>query len=151
MKNRKKKDESNSEFSSNSFITSTPWQPNGRTCQSKLDIPSGITMLLLATNVWRYKKLCKNLRWLPMKGRLKKNNIIHSILAKALFQWIGIDIVRLLMITRRGNQYIVTAIDYFTKWLIAKALKEATARTVSKFIYQKIICEHRCLEVLQSD
>ncbi len=32
-----------------------------------------------------------------------------------------------------------------------KALKEATAKAVSKFIYQKIICEHKCLEVLQSD
>src|SRR6266508_3023543 len=41
--------------------------------------------------------------------------------------------------------------DYFTKWPIAKALKEATAKAVSKFIYQKIICEHRCSEVLQSD
>ena len=56
-----------------------------------------------------------------------------------------------LTITRRGNRYIVTAIDYFTKWPIAKALKEATAKAVSKFIYQKIICEHGCLEVLQSD
>ncbi len=39
------------------------------------------------------------------------------------------------MITRRGNRYIVMAIDYFTKWSIAKALKEATVRAVSKFIY----------------
>ncbi len=43
------------------------------------------------------------------------------------------------------------AIDYFTKWPIAKALKEATAKAVSKFIYQKIICEHGCPEVLQND
>ena len=41
--------------------------------------------------------------------------------------------------------------DYFIKWPIVKTLKEATARAVSKFIYQKIICEHGCLEVLQSD
>ncbi len=55
------------------------------------------------------------------------------------------------MITRRGNHYIVTVIDYFIKWSIAKALKEATEKAVSKFIYQKIICEHGCSEVLQSD
>src|SRR6266540_4994196 len=41
--------------------------------------------------------------------------------------------------------------DYFTKWPIVKALKEAIAKAVSKFIYQKIICEHRCPEILQSD
>ena len=41
--------------------------------------------------------------------------------------------------------------DYFTKWLIAKAIKEAIAKTISKFIYKKIICEHRCPQVLQSN
>ncbi len=45
----------------------------------------------------------------------------------------------------------MTAMDYFTKWPIAKALKKAIAKTVSKFIYQRIICEYGCLEVLQSD
>ncbi len=41
--------------------------------------------------------------------------------------------------------------DYFTKWLIAKALKEAMARTVSKFIYEKIICKHKYPKMLQND
>ena len=59
--------------------------------------------------------------------------------------------MRSLMITRKGNRYIVMVIDYFTKWPIVKALKKATAKAVSKFIYQKIICEHGCPEVLQSD
>jgi len=45
----------------------------------------------------------------------------------------------------------MTAMNYFTKWPIAKTLKKATAKAVSKFIYQKIICEHKCPEVLQSD
>src|SRR6266498_5373923 len=54
-------------------------------------------------------------------------------------------------IIKQGNRYIVIVMDYFTKWSIAKALKEATTRTVSKFIYKKIICEHRCLEVLQNN
>ena len=52
---------------------------------------------------------------------------------------------------KRENRYIVTAMDYFTKWPIVKAIKEATAKTVSKFIYEKIICEHECLQVLQSN
>src|SRR6266540_4457578 len=85
------------------------------------------------------------------RGGLQKNNIIHLIPVKVLFQRTGIDIIGLLTITRWGNRYIVTVMDYFTKWPIAKALKEATAKAVSKFIYQKIICEHGCPEVLQSD
>jgi len=52
---------------------------------------------------------------------------------------------------KKENKYIVIAIDYFTKWSIAKAIKETTAKTVNKFIYEKIICEYRCPQVLQSN
>ena len=79
------------------------------------------------------------------------NNVLHPIEPKAPFQRIEIDIVGPLTITKKGNRYIVTAMDYFTKWPIAKAIKEAIAKTVSKFIYEKIICEHGCPQVLQSD
>src|SRR6266508_5715037 len=99
-------------------------------------------------DIRNYVKTCDDCQ---RRGGLQKNNIIHPIPAKAPFQRIGIDIVRLLTITRQGNRYIVTAMDYFTKWPIAKALKEAMVKAVSKFIYQKIICEHGCSEVLQSD
>src|SRR6266498_1529710 len=85
------------------------------------------------------------------EGPTGANNILHPIEPKAPFQRIGIDIVGPLTITKKGNRYIVTAMDYFTKWPITKAIKEATAKTVSKFIYEKIICEHGCPQVLQSD
>ncbi len=85
------------------------------------------------------------------RGNLRTNNILHLIEPKAPFQRIEIDIIGLLTITKKGNRYIVTAMDYLTKWPIAKAIKEATAKTISKFIYKKIICEHGCPQVLQSD
>src|SRR6266511_2277984 len=85
------------------------------------------------------------------RGNPRANNILHPIEPKASFQRIRIDIVGLLTITKKRNRYIVTAMDYFTKWLIVKAIKEVTAKTVSKFIYEKIICEHRYPQVLQSD
>src|SRR6266540_418171 len=85
------------------------------------------------------------------RGNSKANNILHLIELKAPFQRIEIDIVGLLTITKKRNRYIMTAIDYFTKWLIAKAIKEVTAKTISKFIYEKIICKHGCSQVLQSD
>ena len=55
---------------------------------------------------------------------------------------IGIDVVRPLTKTTTGNKYIVVAMDYFTKWPEAKALKEANAREISIFIYEDIICRH---------
>src|SRR6266542_5242946 len=85
------------------------------------------------------------------KSNPKVNNILHLIELKAPFQRIRIDIVGSLTIIKKRNRYIVTAMNYFTKWPIAKAIKEATAKTVSKFIYKKIICKHGCPQVLQID
>src|SRR6266540_3734134 len=85
------------------------------------------------------------------RGNPRINNVLHSIELKAPFQRIGIDIVGLLTITKKGNRYIVIAMNYFTKWLIVKVIKEAIVRTVSKFIYEKIICEYGYSQVLQSD
>ena len=63
----------------------------------------------------------------------------------------GIDIVGPLPRTQQSNRYIVVAIDYFTKWPEARAIPEATAKEVSKFIYEDIICRHGCLEKILSD
>ena len=41
--------------------------------------------------------------------------------------------------------------DYFTKWPEAKPVKEATAKEVSKFIYEDIICRHGCPMKILSD
>src|SRR6266542_6396815 len=49
------------------------------------------------------------------RGNPKANNILHLIELKASFQRIEIDIIGLLTITKKGNRYIVTAMDYFTK------------------------------------
>src|SRR6266496_3592160 len=56
----------------------------------------------------------------------------------------GIDIVRPLTETSRGNKYIVVAIDYFTKYPEARALTNANAKSVANFIYENIICRHGC-------
>ena len=53
--------------------------------------------------------------------------------------------------TEKGNRYIIVAMDYFTRWPEARALKEANALTVSTFIYEEIICRHRCPDFLQTD
>ena len=63
-------------------------------------------------DIRNYVKTCDDYQ---QRGGLHKNNIIHPILTKVLFQQIGIDIIRLLTIMRRENSYIVIAIDYFTK------------------------------------
>ncbi len=44
------------------------------------------------------------------RGGLQRNNVLHPILAKALFQRIGIDIIELLTITQRKNRYLLSGL-----------------------------------------
>ena len=37
--------------------------------------------------------------------------------------------------TERGNCYIITLVDYFSKWPEAERTADKTARTVDEFLY----------------
>ena len=45
------------------------------------------------------------------------------------------DLVGLLPITTVGNKYIMTLMDYYTKWAEAIAIKDKTASTVAAVLY----------------
>ncbi|SRR6266542_5292107 len=68
-----------------------------------------------------------------------------------IFERWEIDIVRLLLIIKEENRYIVVAMDYFSRWLEIRSLKVANADTVIIFLYKKIICRFGILRILQSD
>jgi hypothetical protein len=43
-----------------------------------------------------------------------------------------------------GNRYIVTAIDYATKWVEAKAVPDITTESFIHFLYEHIVVRHGC-------
>jgi len=63
----------------------------------------------------------------------------HLIL-KLIFQ-VGIDLIGPLPKTERGNRYIVTLVDFFSKWPEAEPLQDKTAKSVALFLY-KMICRY---------
>ena len=50
-----------------------------------------------------------------------------------IFERWEIDIVRLLLIIKEENRYIVVAMDYFSRWPEARPLKIANVDTVATF------------------
>ena len=62
-----------------------------------------------------------------------------------------IDLVGPLPKTDRGNIYIVSAIDHFTKWAEAAPLPSKLSFQMAEFILRDLIARHGRFHVLHSD
>ena len=97
------------------------------------------------------KEYIRNYEVCQREGRRRRNEALRPIQVTQPFGKVGIDIVGPLPKTAENNQYIVTAMDYLTKWPEARAIPDATAKSVANFLYEDIICRHGCPQELVSD
>ena len=86
-----------------------------------------------------------------MQGKQRRNNELNPILPTGPWERVGIDFVGSLPLTSQGNRYIITAVDYFTRWPKARAVPQVSAQQAAKFIYEEIICRHGIVDVIHSD
>src|ERR1044072_998434 len=84
-------------------------------------------------------------------ARITKRNELYPIPISAPWERVGIDFVGLFPETNQGNKYIITAIDYFTRWPEARAVQRADAQSAAKFIYEELICRHGIINIIHSD
>ena len=52
---------------------------------------------------------------------------------------------------KSGARYIITAIDYLTRWAEAQPVKNCSAATAAKFIFDNILLRFGCPRILMSD
>src|ERR1044072_8507753 len=84
-------------------------------------------------------------------ARTGKQNELYPIPISAPWERVGIDFVGPFPETTKGNKYIITAMDYFTRWPEARAVPTATSQEAAKFIYEELICRHGIINILHSD
>ncbi|MCO5591085.1 hypothetical protein L7F22_045062 [Adiantum nelumboides] len=90
-------------------------------------------------NVHHWCKSCKECQ--SMASRVLRSEIRGTILAYDVFEKWGIDAIGPLPITARGKCYILTAVDYLSRWAEAKPVKQITSKDVAKFVYEDICCK----------
>jgi len=113
-----------------------------------------------------YKKLTRNYYWPKMFLEVQKYvqtcdkcqrfqgkppTLTGTIEPTGPWERVGVDFVGPLPETKRGNKYIIVAMDYLTRWPEARATTAATALEASKFIYEDIICRHGIVDVIHTD
>jgi hypothetical protein len=101
-----------------------------------------------------YEDICSYIMSCDLCQRREKQKTkqpLHPIPVHSPFYQIGIDFIGPLTITTIGNRYIITAMDYLTKWPEARPVKKATAEQAALFIYEAIICHHGCPSKILSD
>jgi hypothetical protein len=54
---------------------------------------------------------------------------------------VSLDTIDLLLETKFGNKYVLMAIDRYSKWCVAKPMKEHNMIIVAKFQEEEIICK----------
>ena len=50
-----------------------------------------------------------------------------------------------------GARYIITAIDYLSRWVKAALVKDCSATTIVQFIFENILTKFGCPRILMSD
>ena len=52
---------------------------------------------------------------------------------------------------RTGARYIITAMDYLTRWDEVEPVKDCTVAIVAKFLFETVVTRFRCPKILISD
>ena len=103
----------------------------------------------LYSSVKNYVATCESCqrRKIP-KG--KNGGMLSPIETEYPFQRVACDCLGPL-VPSSGKKHIIVLIDYFTKWVITKAVSNITAKTTAKFLVESVICQHGSPKTLITD
>ncbi|MCP4480225.1 MAG: transposase family protein, partial [Planctomycetaceae bacterium] len=111
--------------------------------QEKFDWPG------MLTHIRDYVKTCdacQRFRAPNPKRRLE----LRPIVSEYFNHIVQIDFEQLSR-TPSGYQFMLVIVDHFTKWADAYPMKDLSAKAVAKIIFERWICVHGPMRILQSD
>ena len=99
----------------------------------------------MVEDVKYYMKTRKVCQRMNINSLLKPKLSLKPIpVPSKIFPQIGMDLIH--MNRCRGYNYIITAVDYLSKYCEMRPLKEKSAKEVARFIYEDLICRWGCSE-----
>ncbi|XP_077232251.1 uncharacterized protein LOC143867739 [Tasmannia lanceolata] len=123
---------------------------NGKMLSRKI-LGLGYYWLTMEADCYAYVKKCHKCQVYANLIHVPPSQL-HSLTLPWLFSVWGIDIIgKISLKSSSGHDYILVAIDYFTKWIEAASYASLTSAYVAKFIKANIICRQGVPHELISD
>ncbi|GKV34732.1 hypothetical protein SLEP1_g43078 [Rubroshorea leprosula] len=123
---------------------------NGRMLARKI-LRAGYYWLTMEHDCIKYARACH-------KCQICANHVnappslLHNMSAPWPFSMWGIDMIGVINPkASNGHQFILVAIDYFTKWVEATSYASVTKKVVTRFIKKEIICRYGQPEAIITD
>ena len=105
----------------------------------------------ITEQVAQYISACPACQKAKFVSLQKTNAELHSIhVPNKIWTQIGIDLMGTLKETEEGYRYILTVIDYFTKYMELIPLRRKMGQEVGENLF-KLICRYGCPEIIISD
>ena len=98
----------------------------------------------MVEDVKHFIKTCKRCQKMNRSGLKPKVSLKPIPVPPRILAQIGMDLIH--MNPCKGYKYIVTAVDYLSKYCEMRPLREKSAKEVAKFIYEDLICRSGCSE-----
>ena len=95
----------------------------------------------MSQHVSQYVRSCQDCQ--TKKGlRSRPAGLLSPIRSSEPFERIGIDLIGPFPLSRGGNRHVVIAVDYFTKWVIAKAVPSKETIHIVDFFVRRLVLQH---------
>lgn len=102
-------------------------------------------------DIAKYVRECETCKLIKPYNKITTPPAGNFVEANRPFRIIASDLVGPLPMSKKGNRFLIVAIDLFSKFTILKAVKTATAQNVTDFIKNDVILKFACPEILVCD
>ena len=85
------------------------------------------------------------------RPRPRHQGPLQPFLTGEPWERLGIDVTGPHPTSAKGNVYVLTVIDHFTKWVEMFPMKNQEAATVAKILVDRVFCVHGCPLQILSD
>lgn len=105
----------------------------------------------MAQSIEKYVRNCQVCKETKPLNQIVTPPAGNFVQAKRCWRIVATDIAGPYPMTKRGNRYLLVAYDVFSKFVIAKPVKNVTAKIITDFIRTNVVLRYACPEIILSD